>query len=518
MVFDRSKLPDDIEEMKDLYMEAVAKYKVLNHMMFGRQSERIPPINPDQLSLFGNEDSDEEHEQSSPESQEEITIPEHRRKRGGRKALPEHLPRVEVVLELAEEDKICGCGCQREIIRYETTEKLDIIPEQFRVIEYKRPVAACKNCEGVEDEGGAIRIAPPAPSIHPKSIATNALLAYIIYSKFVEALPLYRLEQHFSRKGVEVSRANMANWTIAVANAVRALYNLLRDHVLASDIINADETRHKVLEELKRNNETQWCQMWVFLRNNGTYPVVYYQYEDSRSKAVPIEFFRDYTGYIQTDAFDSYDFLDEKEGTVHLHCWAHARRYFMKVLQSLEGKNKKGSKKKKTRKSGLVDAALKYIQGIYKIEKEVRGKPPAEIYAARQTKTKPLLKEFHEWLITHQSSTPPSGYLGTAINYCLRHWTNLNHFLDDGRLLPDNNSVERSIRPFVVGRKNWMFSESVEGAEASAIIYSLVETAKANGLDPHKYFLYIFDKVPQAKTADDLEALLPWALTQEQIV
>jgi transposase len=214
---------------------------------------------------------------------------------------------------------------------------------------------------------------------------------------------------------------------------------------------------------------------------------------------------------VQTDGYSGYDFLDREQEIEHIGCWAHARRKFKDIVKA-QGKNRK--------KTGSADVALSYIGSLYRIEKEAKmnNLKPEEIYQKRQQKSLPILNEFRQWLLKRSTQTPPKGLLGKAISYALKQWARLVGYLQDGRLPMDNNAAENSIRPFVVGRKNWLFSGTPEGAAASAVLYSLVETAKANGLEPYSYFRYIFDKLPVAESLEDLETLLPWNLDRNLLL
>ena len=229
-------------------------------------------------------------------------------------------------------------------------------------------------------------------------------------------------------------------------------------------------------------------------------PVFIYQYHPTRSGQVPLSFLKGYRGYIQTDAYNGYDALGRQAGVDLVGCWAHARRNFVKVVNAKSNKSK----------TGLADVAIEYIGKLYQIEKQAKENnlTPEEMYQLRQEKAKPTLEEFHHWLLAKVDLTPPKGLLGKAINYTLKYWNRLIRYTEDGRLRPDNNLAENAIRPFVIGRKNWLFNGSPSGAEASSNLYSLVETAKAAGLKPYKYFRYLLEKLPYAEAEADYTNLL----------
>jgi transposase len=292
------------------------------------------------------------------------------------------------------------------------------------------------------------------------------------------------------------------------ASACQPLLNLLQDEAVAGSYLNIDETTLQVLKESGRD-PTAKSYMWIFRREDPGRPVLLYQYHPTRSGDVARAFLGNFTGYVQTDGFNGYDFLDHAENIRHIGCWAHARRKFMDVVTA-QGKK---------RKTGAADAALSFISKLYKLEKEARAKELSleEIYQMRQSRAKPILDDFHQWLTKKSVQTPPKGLLGKAVSYALKQWDRLIGYIEDGRLAPDNNGAENAIRPFVVGRKNWLFSGTPEGAEASALLYSLIETAKANRREPYAYLRYIFEHLPLASSLEDYEALLPWNVTPEQL-
>ena len=386
------------------------------------------------------------------------------------------------------------------------SEQLDYIPARLRVERHIRYKYACKNCEGVEDDGPTVRIAPVPVQLIPKSNATAGLLAHIAVSKFADGLPLYRQQKIFDRLGIELPRAVMAKWMVQSALHCTGLLDLVRAEIRSGPLIGIDETPLQVLNEAGRDNTTK-SYMWVYRGGPPDRPTLLYQYQRTRSGRVALEFLNDYHGYIQSDDFSGYDHLDQNPNIVHLGCWAHARRKFVKVA-----KVRKKHRAKRANPQSLADEALDYIGNLYRIEKEAQRRQldTTQIHQLRQQKSKPLLDEFKDWLEAKKPLTPPKGLLGQAISYTLANWKKLIIYIQDGRLRPDNNLVENAIRPFVVGRKNWLFAGSPDGARASATFFSLIETAKANGLEPYAYLRYIFKKLPLAQTEQDLKDLLPY--------
>ena len=510
-------LPDDPQMLRDMVLELqqklvdtkayydremgilIEQIKLLRQQMFGRKSEKIftPPPNVHIQTLFDMPEPEDLEDEA-----EEIVIPAHTRKKRGRRRLPEDLPRIEVVHDIPEEEKVCSCGCMKKRIGEEVSEQLDIIPAQIRVIRHIRPKYACSNSQCENTEGPAVSIAPVEPQIIPKSIATPGLLAHILVSKFVDHLPFYRQEKQFRRIGVDICRATMCRWAMQVASACQVLLNLLQDELLSGFYVHADETTLQVLAEPGRSPTTK-SYIWVFRRGDPQRPILIFRYDETRSSNVASAFLRDFKGYVQTDGYAGYDFLDDWADVRHLGCMAHARRKFTDIIKA------QGKKHKKT---GSADVAISYFSKLYAIEKEARKNnySPQQIYEMRQEKARPILEEFHGWLLKRAPQVPPKSLLGKAISYCLAQWDRLVVYLEDGRLSIDNNAAENAIRPFVLGRKNWLFAGTPEGAEASALLYSLLQTAEANGHEPYSYLRFIFERLPYATTLAEYEALLPW--------
>lgn len=477
--------------------------RLLRTQKYGRRSERfgVELENIQRLLFADLEANKAESEDKQPGQSEEIVVAEHTRKKSGRKPLPENLPRVDVIHDITDEEKQCACGSTMSRIGEETAEQLQIEPARLWVERHIRPKYACKSCEGVESEDKAVKIAAVAVQMIPKSFASPSLLAHVMIGKFCDALPFYRQEQQFKRYGIDLPRATMCNWALKTAERLKPLLEMLRLEVLASPVVNVDETTVQVLDEPDRSPQSK-SYIWAFRGGGSGPPALYYQYAPSRSGEVARQFLAGYQGYVQTDGYKGYDFIDDEKEMIHVGCWAHTRRKFYEVIQAA-GEKFKGE--------GKANQALKMIQDLYLIDREAknRGFDEEQTYQLRQEKAKPILDVFAEWLQTNAPKVPPSSLLGKAFSYAIGQWPRLVKYLDDGMLLLDNNILENAIRPFVVGRKNWLFSQSPEGAQASAAFYSLIETTKANGLDPYRYFLYLFKKYPLAKTAEDIFNLLP---------
>ncbi len=485
--------------------------KLLRLKLYAKLSERFPnEIDEMQRSLF--EDWAQEVEEIEPE-EESVVIKEHERKKSGRKPLPEDLLRVEVIHDISNEEKQCGCGAIKSRIGEETSEKLQIDPAKLWVELHIRPKYACKCCEGVDGVGKTVSIAPVPPQIIPKSFASPSLVAHLMIGKFCDALPFYRQEQQFERYDVQISRATMCNWFFYVADILKPLLEMLRLWVLSGPLLNIDETTMQVLKEPGRDPATN-SYMWIF---RGVYlnkPGVYFHYSPSRGGKVPENFLGDYKGYVQTDGYQGYNFLDGKKGIIHSGCWAHVRRKFTEALNA-------AGKKKKIQYKGNSKAnfALKKIQDLYLIERKAREKNLNEdsLYNLRQEKSVPIIKELEVWLEVTLPKIPPQCLLGRSLNYMANQWPLLINYVENGIVRMDNNLVENAIRPFAVGRKNWLFAVSPRGAESSALFYSLIETAKANGLEPYKYLKYLFEEYPKAKTPERIFDLLPMNIDNPEL-
>lgn len=503
-----SHLPDNPEELKKIIAEYESEVRLLREQvkhlygkLFGRKSEKHDKKNP-QLSLF-----DVPEPEDLEVDEDEVLVSSHTKRKGHRAPLPESLPRIEKIHDIDQQDKICACGAHLVRIGEETSEKLDIIPAVIQVVRHIRPKYSCKSCEGVESEGSAVIIAPVPPQVMPKSIASGGLLAHIFTAKFEDALPFYRQEKQFKRLGTDINRSNMSSWTIKVAEKVQPLLDLLQSQILSGPLINIDETTVQVLRESGRS-PTQKSYMWVFRGGDQEKPTCIFQYHPTRSGDVASSFLKNYAGAVQSDGFSGYDFLDCNTDIQHLGCWAHARRKFMDADKA-RGKNKG--------KAGSTTIALNYIRKLYGIEKRVKNSNVSlvEHLAIRKAQSEPILEDFRKWLEKKSLQVVPKSLLGKAISYTLNQWHRLVAFINCVSATPDNNLAENCIRPFVVGRKNWLFAGSAKGAEASAAIYSLVESAKACKLDVYAYLRYVFENIPFASERSDYEKLLPHNLSAD---
>ena len=424
-----------------------------------------------------------------------IEVPAHKRKRSGRKKLPEDLPRIEIIHDLSDEEKICPHDGQRlKEIGEKTSEQLDIIPMQIQVIRHIRKQYACPCCEK-KGEGYLKTASKPKQPIE-KSQASAGLLSYIAVSKYADSLPLYRQSQIFKRFDIEMNRTTLANWMIKCGELVQPLINRFEEHLLSQPVIHMDETPVQVLNESGKA-ATSKSYMWV---RSGAPPeskVILFNYDASRGGSVPSQLLADYQGGLMVDGYAGYGAVCDQQSLVRLGCWVHARRKFVDVG--------KASKKKNSQ----AVYAIKLIAKLYAIEKSLSDVSIDERYQQRLERSKPIIEKLRLWCDELLPKVAPKTTLGKALYYLNQQWPRLVAYLDDGCYPIDNNPAENAIRPFVVGRKNWLFSASVAGAKASANLYSLIETAKANGLEPYAYLKHVFTELPKAEGFDDIDKLLP---------
>ena len=482
----------EIERLKE-------QLSLFNMRFFGRKSEKLPAEEiTDQLSFLQADPPDSSL--VTEEEPEEVEVPAHKRVKKGRKPIPDHLPVTELIHDLDESDKICGCGNVLRCIGKESHKQLVYTPATLQVVDNIRLLYACDICEGVQSEGPAVKSVPPIPQMLPKTMSSPSLLAYIVVSKFVDALPFYRLEKIFERLGYKLSRTNMVNWTIQLGKRLDRLLELLYEELRQGTLIHLDETTIQVNKEEGRKASSK-SYMWVMKGGLPETPSIYFHYDPSRSKEVAQSLLKGYEGRVVTDGYNAYSFIGKNNPMQHAACWAHVRRKFMDVL------NAKGA----SAKSGNADEALKIIRQFYRIEKEVKAQDFSESqhFFKRVNETRPLMDYFFEWLKTLEPAISPKSLLGKAIAYALKLEDQLRICLSDSIIPLDNNAAENAIRPFVIGRKNFLFCDTPAGAVANARLYSLIETAKANGLNPYEYLKDLFEQFPYAETTEQLRSLLP---------
>ena len=442
-----------------------------------------------------------------------VDVPAHKRLKRGRKPLDADLPRHVVRHELPESERVCPHdGATLKEIGVESSEQLDIIPQQVRVIRHERVKYACPCCDG------ALRLASKPAQIIPKGLFSESALAWITTSKFDDGLPLYRQSALLARMtGAELSKNTMAASIVRVGIGVQPVINLMRDHLLDSPITFGDETTVQVLKEAGRSAQSKsymWAQMTNASGSSGTGPPIrLFSYAPSRSGATAQTLYAGMSrgSVLMSDGYEVYAQVALTHDLVHLGCWAHCRRYVVEALDALP----------KSARTPDKPAAqfLALIARLYAVESHAHDNnlSAAERLRYRQQHSVAVLGHIQTLLLAHLHSVVPGSALGKALHYMSAQWPKLSRFVEEGSYPIDNNAAENSIRPFVIGRRNWLFSDTVAGANASANLYSLLQTCKANGINSYRYLSALLVALPLAQTADDYEALLPWniALTSE---
>ena len=533
-------LPNDIQALQTLVIEKdreLEKYKQKNEdleidrenlaskvsylqkLLFGRKSEKLTPEDIHQGRLFNeaetyvNESNDtqeyDEQVNETGDDKDTAVVKSYSRKKKGRKPIPDDIPRVKKVHDLTEEEKRCACcGEPRPLISEDVREELEIIPAKLFVRQnIHLTYGPCKCKDSIENlEPGAIT-APGPKRMLPGSIAGVGLLSYVLTSKFCDAIPFYRQSKIFTRANIDISRATMCNWMMTASEKMDILFDVMKETLKSGEFIRMDETTVQVLNEENRNAGSK-SYMWVATGYPARgHPLVMYEYHPTRAGHVPLEFLKGYKGYLQTDGYAGYNASVAEHDLVHVGCMAHARREFHKAYNP---KHKKSYAYK----------ALRYIQKIYDIETDLRAKNlPDDLFVEKRREVvTPLLDEFHAFLVEAKDVLVPSSLAAKAVNYTLNEWKKLIRYLDLACITPDNNEIERSVKSFVIGRKNWLFSNTPRGANASARMFSLIESAKANKLNPHNYLYYLFTKLPYVcDNRDELKKLLPCFLSEEDI-
>jgi transposase len=474
------------------------QFRLSRQKQFGASSEKT---NPEQLNLF-NEAEDSANAKLEEPTVETITYQRKKKQAGQREDKLKDLPVEVIEYRLEEHEQICPI-CQGKLHEMSTQvrQELKVIPAQVKVVKHIQYIYACRQCEKEQDKTPIIKAQMPNP-ILPGSLASPSILAYIIDQKYTNSMPLYRQEQQLSRLGIGLSRQTMANWILNVADPwLKIIYDQMHEQLLMRNIVHADETTLQVLKEPGRSAESK-SYMWLYRTGREGPPIILYEYQTTRASKHPEKFLSRFKGYLQTDGYNGYGNLT---GVTLVGCWAHARRKFTEALKALPVAQKD--------KPVAAKVGLDYCNKLFAIEQQLKDISDQERYEKRLELSKPLLDEFHAWLKKQRQQTLPKSTFGQAITYCLNQWNNLNNFLLDGRLEIDNNRAERSIKLFVIGRKNFLFSNTPRGARGSAIIYSIIQTARENNLKPYNYLEYLFEQLPNIdiNDASAINRLLPWS-------
>lgn len=499
MAITADQLPDDPDALKAMVLardvenaRLIQIIKELQRHRFGRRAETLPA---DQL-LLGLEEAEqieaasrEAEDQSNP-SERQIRAAKRRTNRG---SLPAHLPRIETIVDI--DDHVCPC-CRHGLHRIgeDVSERLDIVPAQLRVIVVRRPKYACRACEDVV-------VQAPAPArLIEGGLPTEATVAQVLVSKYADHLPLYRQAQIYARQGVNLDRSTLADWVGRAAWHLRPVHERLLGKLKASPKLFADETTAPVLDP--RRGKTKTGQLWAYARDDRPWdgsdpPGIAYVYAPDRKAERPIAHLAGFSGILQVDGYGGYRVLAEKSGVRLAMCWAHVRRRFYELAAAGP--------------APIASEALRRIAELYGIENDIRGRPADERRVARQENSRPIIIDLEPWLREKLGLISQKTKLAEAIRYTLSRWEGLARFIDDGRIEIDSNTVERSIRPIALNRKNALFAGSDGGAEHWAIVASLVETCKLNGVEPMGYLTDVLTRIVNGHPNSQIDDLLPWA-------
>jgi transposase len=452
---------------------------------FGRKTEKIDPA---QLRLFLEELRQAAARGDVPAPDATRPVVAHVRRKpieghGKRPALPESLPREVVRLEPAESERTCTCGTAKTCIGCETSQVLELVPAQFKVIVYERAKYACRTCEA------GVVIAPPAAKPIDGGLPGFGLLADVLVKKYAEHLPLHRIREIYRRHGPDISVSTLADWVAAGAEALEPIAAEIRQRVLASYVVQADDTPLTVLDSQKPGGSKRGF-MWAYL---GDASWVAYDYRPTRSASGPCEFLGLREGWVQADAAGAFDPLFALGRAKEAGCWSHARRYYVEALET-------------DKRAAL---AIAWIGQLFEVEREAANRTPDERLALRQERSRPVVEELGRWIAEASKTTPPKSPLGKALYYAAHQWTPLLRFLEDGRLEIHNNACERALRRIAVGRNNWMFAGSDAGGERSAVIYTVLGTCRLHEVDPWAWLKDALEKIASGWKQTRIAELLP---------
>jgi transposase len=495
-------LPDDPNELKAMLLAERARnerlvqiIKEMQRHRFGRRAETLPE---DQMLLALEDVEQTEAGVAAADESRSATMRAEaaRRRRRNRGALPAHLPRIETIIDIG--DKACPC-CKGllHVIGEDVSERLDIVPAQFRVLVTRRPKYACRACEG------AVLQAPAPARLIEGGLPTEATVAHVLVSKYADHLPLYRQAQIYARQGIALDRSTLADWVGRAAWHLRPVHERLLENIRLSTKIFADETRAPVLDPGRGRTKTG--QLWAYARDDRPFggadpPIAVYVYAQNRKSEQPLAHLAGFAGVVQVDGYAGYRALAQKNSVSLAFCWSHVRRRFYELAAAGP--------------APIASEAVARIGQLYAIESDIRGQNPDDRRAARQEKSRPVLDALEPWLREKLAQISQKTKLAEAIRYALSRWEGLTRFIDDGRIEIDSNIVERAIRPIALNRKNALFAGSDGGAENWAIVASLIETCKLNGVDPQAYITDVLKKIVDGHLASKIDELMPWAYAQ----
>ncbi len=506
--YDRHQLEEAYVQLSDQVEELAAKIawyenqlRLSRHQKFGASSEKT---DISQLNFFNEPEMEADPSAEEPVL-EKIRKPGVRRK-GNKEIITADLPVEVIEYKLsADEQKCPQCGEMLHEMSKEIRKELTVVPAKVVVTEHVRYVYTCRNCQkngsANKDSSVPVITAPMPRPVIKNSLASPSLISYIMNRKYAEGIPLYRQEQQLDHYGLEIKRQNMANWIIySSEHYLRFLYERLKSRLVTEGVLHADETALQVLQEPGRAAETK-SYMWMYRTGQDQTPIILYEYQPDRAGEHPKEFLRGFSGYLHVDGYPGYH---KVEGVTLVGCWAHARRKYDEALKALSGVEKI----QKTHSA----KGLELCNQLFSLEKKFESLTPVKREKKRLSESLPLVDAYFVWAKELYPCALPESPLGKALYYSLNQEEKLRAFLLDGRLELSNNLGERAIKPFVIGRKNWLFANSQKGAAASAVMYSIMETAKANKLNPYEYLKYLLEQLPNLDLEDPyaVDKLLPW--------
>lgn len=474
-----------------------------NRKIFGTSSEQV---DSNQISFFDESEKYSDLKADEPVIEEIVYQRTKPSKNTGKKDNLANLERVIIEHKLEDSEAICSeCNNSLVIIGSKTKEVLKYQPAKLYIEEHVTYTYACKSCEAETGEAKIITAKAPNTVLY-KSMASNELLAHVINMKYQHAMPLYRQETYFKMLGANLSRQTLSNWIIGVADAFTPVYEVMKEELLKVNYIQADETTLNVIEDNGKESKSKKY-MWLYKTGASKKPIILYDYQKTRSSSCPRDFLKGFSGYLQTDGYAGYNNV---ENIKRVYCLAHIRRKFHEIVVNLDEEALKKSR---------AIIGFNYCEKIYKIEKELKEAYDNDKdfykkrYEARLKKLSPILDQFQEYIEIEIKDALPKSALGKALAYTINLMPGMKTVLEDGSLEIDNNGSERAIKPFVIGRKNWLFSNTSKGAKSSAIIYSIIETAKANGLVVERYLVYLLESLARNvnNSRDDIIDVMPWA-------
>ena len=498
---ENTQLIAEIKQLTIDYNWALEQLKLSKKKIYGASAEKIA-ADYGQISFFN--EAEAERTPMLPEPKiEDVVRKSHKKKKRSTKEIYKNLEVVEKIYELPKEEQVCPkCDSEMTFMRWEIKNEIKIIPAQAQLIVHKKAVYVCKNCDknGIE---GSFKTAEATTSLIEKSLVSPSLMAWIMNQKFCLALPLYRQEQELKRIGINLSRQTMSNWMISGARLLKPLYDALRQNLVSRSILHADETTLEVLNLSDRDKPLN-AYMWVYRTSRcEEHPIVLYDYEEGRSGDYAKDFLKGFSGYLHCDGWSGYD---KVEHIKRVGCLVHLRRYFANALEVQEDK-----------RDYSTDAGKGFllIEKIFKAERVDPDKPSektkyteSEIAEIRKTLQPQLLKDFFDFCEEYQGRGLPKSLTGTAVNYALNQKETLMTFLENPKLELSNNAAERAVKPFVISRKNFLFCNTPNGANSSAVIFSIIETAKENSLKPFEYLEFLFENI---RMGNDVAEFVPWS-------